>query len=121
MKLLLVFENKNVLRRIGHMFAERRILRVRHFEVCLDEVTSGGTLYAKAKSVTHVEHLFPNSPIYPKDLPIHCFDLVTIAEILERKRKGRGLIGESHHVFLYSYRFSLKVVKSFSYKKDHSQ
>ena len=98
MKVLLVFANKNVLRHLSSMFAEERILRLRHFEVCLDEGTSDGTLYIKAIPVTQVENVFLNNPLYPQGLPMHCFDLVTISEILERKGRGRGLleIGRAH-------------------------
>ena len=94
MKVLLMCENQNVLRRLGSMFAEEKILRMRDFEVCLDEATSGGTLYIKAKAITHVEHVLPSSPHYPHGLPIHCFDLVTISEVVERKARGRGLLGQ---------------------------
>lgn len=85
MKVLLVCENRNVLRRLGCMFAEQRVLRIRSFEVCLDEATSGGTLYIKCKGNTHIEQIVPSSARYPQSLPIHCFDLVTISEVVERK------------------------------------
>ena len=94
MKVLLVCENKNVLSRLGSMFAEERILQIGNFEVCLDEATSGGTLYIKAKAVTHVERLLQNNPRYPLGLPIHCFDIVTISKVVERKEIGRGSLGE---------------------------
>lgn len=87
-------ENQNVLRRLGSMFAEERILRMRDFEVCLDESTSGGSLFIKANALTHVEHLLPSNTHYPQGLPLHCFDLVTISEVVERKARGRGLLGE---------------------------
>lgn len=93
MKVLLRCESKTVLRRLGCMFAEERVLRIRHFEVCPDEGTSGGTLFIQVKAVTHIENLHPTNTLYPQGLPKHCFDLVTIAEVVERKAKGRGLLG----------------------------
>ena len=89
-----VCENKNVLSRVRCMFAEERILRIGHFEVCLDEATSGGTLYIKARGVTQIEHLLESSHRCPTTLPIHCFDLVTISGVLDRRVKGFGLVGE---------------------------
>lgn len=94
MRILLECETKTVLNRLKCMFAEERILRIRHFEVCLDESTSGGTLYLKAKGVTQMEHVTEASPIYPMALPLHCFDLVTISEVLDRRVRGRGLLGK---------------------------
>lgn len=94
MRILLQCETKSVLRRLRCMFAEERILHIRHFEVCLDETTSGGTLYIKAIAATQMEHLHEGHPRYPTGLPLHCFDLVTISEVLDGRARGRGLIGE---------------------------
>lgn len=94
MRILLLCENKHVLARLICMFAEQRVLRIRDFEVCLDEATTGGTLYIKAISRTQVEHILPSSNRYPQSLPSHCFDLVTISEVLDKRSTGRGLVGK---------------------------
>lgn len=88
------------------MFSEERVLRIRYFDVCLDEATSGGTLYIKVKSVTHVEQVLESDPKYPQALPSHCFDLVTIIEVVERRARGRGLIDQ---VFLLLLSFCLSI------------
>ena len=94
MKILIDFESTNVRNRVRSMFAEERILRIGYFDVCLDEATSGGTLYIKLKGHSHVEQVLESDPRYPHGLPRHCFDLCTIAEVVEQKARGRGLLGE---------------------------
>ena len=56
MRILVLFANKNVLGRCRSMLAEERILQIGNFDVCLDEATSGGTLYIKVKEESHFEH-----------------------------------------------------------------
>ena len=57
MKILIDFESTNVRNRVRSMFAEERILRIGYFDVCLDEATSGGTMYIKLKGHSHVEQV----------------------------------------------------------------
>ena len=89
-----MFENQNTLNRARSLFAEERVLRLGNFEVCLNEATSGGTLYIKAKEESHFEHILECNPLFPRALPRHCFDLVTISEIIEIQTPGRGLVGQ---------------------------
>ena len=85
------------------MFAEERVLKIRNFDVCLDEDTIGGTLYIKAKGTTLIEQILPSSSRYPQNLPLHCFDLATISEVLDKSAKGRGLVGECSVFYLLPF------------------
>lgn len=86
-------DKPDVIAYFRHFFAEERLLRISNFHVLADDVLDVRTFYMKLTMVSRIEHLIRNDNVVVPRLPKHCFDLMTVSEVILGFARGRGLVG----------------------------
>ena len=76
-----------------HMFAEERILRLRNFDVKRTENTVPRTLYIHVNGHTEIERITNYTSLILPIVNTHCFDLVTLSEVMHDFERPHSLIG----------------------------
>ena len=77
-----------------HMFAEERILHLRNLNVKMTESALPRTLYIHVNGHTEIERITNYTSSVPPIVNTHCFDLVTLSEVMHDRERPHGLIGK---------------------------